>query len=164
MKKNLINGAFALLAATTLVVFAGCKDKSRPSDLPDGVACTVSVVQDGQPLADAEVMLVGMDEANKKYSPGGRTDAKGDCELKTYGYPGVAPGKYKVTIWKDVEEGGETIVDEETGEETYVGGAETMTVDTTFRDAATTTLEIDIQAKMEKPVFDVGESISEPKR
>lgn len=164
MKKNLINGALSICAAVALLAFSGCKDKSRPSDLPDGVECTVSVIQDGQPLADAEVMLYGMDEANKKYTPGGRTDAKGDCVLKTYGYPGAAPGKYKVTIWKDVEEGGETIVDEETGEETYSGGAETMTVDTTYRNKETTTLEIDIQAKMEKPVFDVGEAVSEPKR
>lgn len=162
MKKSLMDGAFSLLAMVLLAT-VGCKDGSRPADLPDGVECVVSVVQDGQPLANATITFVPQDEANKKYSPGGQTDANGDAEMRTYGYPGVAPGKYKVLVWKDIEDGGKTKTDEKTGEESYVEGKEFRTVDPKFFDESTTTLEIDVAKKMEKVVFDVGKVVRIPK-
>ncbi len=161
MKKSLISGAFSLLVV--LLATVGCKDQSRPEDLPEGVECIVSVVQGGQPLVDAMITFVPQDEANKKYSPSGQTGENGDAEMKTYGYPGVAPGKYKVLVWKDIEEGGKTNVNKETGEESYTGGKEFRTVDPKFFDASTTTLEIDVVDKMEKVVFDVGKAVKVPK-
>ncbi|MCF0234054.1 MAG: carboxypeptidase regulatory-like domain-containing protein [Thermoguttaceae bacterium] len=151
-------------AALAVLVLVGCKKNNRPDDLPDGVECVVSVVQDGKPLEGATLLLNGVDAGNQKYAPGGTTDANGDCSLCTYGFPGVAPGKYKVCIWKDVQEGGETEIDEETGEETSVVGQEFMTVEQQYRIPNLTPLEVEITKGMEKPVFDVGESIRVPKR
>ncbi|MDR2115807.1 MAG: hypothetical protein LBP87_05435 [Planctomycetaceae bacterium] len=84
--------------------YGGCARHSLPSDLPNLVSVTITVTQEGKPLADALVSLSPID-TNTKWSAIGRTDINGNTQMSTNGmYNGIVPGKYKVVILKEETE------------------------------------------------------------
>lgn len=83
----------------------GCRGESRPAGFPKLYACSITVIQDGKPLAECSVSLTPLDPENK-WSSGGVSDAVGITRPKTHGrFEGVPEGVYKVVVLKKKSEG-----------------------------------------------------------
>jgi len=154
----------ALLALLgTICCMQGCTGgDSKPEGLPDLHAVTLTVTQDGSPLAGASVQLVPADPSSNKWVSGGTTDADGNAEIKTHGkFPGAPAGKYKVTISKTLTED----LNPEADANDPMAEKKTKIydlVDLKFGAAATTTAEIEVVAGSNSPEpIDVGAAIKE---
>ncbi len=85
----------------------GCGEP-RPDGMPTLYPASVTVVQDGKPLADASVTLIPTDTSLARWPMGGVTDAQGVAKLKTYmKFDGVPADSFKVTVNKSVTTGDE---------------------------------------------------------
>lgn len=73
--------------------------------MPKLYPVSVSVMQEGTPLADANVSLRYPDSSIGTWAIGGRTDANGNAKLFTNGYPGAPLGTFKVVLIKHESEG-----------------------------------------------------------
>jgi hypothetical protein len=90
---------FIILLSVLLLFSAGCGEKTLPG-MPKRYPATLTVIQDGHPLADAEVMLINVDPSIN-WSGGGNTDKDGVVHLRTLGqYTGIPEGTYKVGVTK----------------------------------------------------------------
>ena len=153
MKKIYAVALCAFLACASL----GCKDKSRPADLPDDMTpCEITITQEGTPLAGATVDL--QYTTNVKYNTSGVTDDNGVAVMKTYGYAGAQQGTAKVRVDKLVTEGASEA--EEYGEAGNLG-QDFHLVDAKYRSFDTTDLEITIGKENSKEKFDVGAAVHE---
>jgi hypothetical protein len=87
-------------------ILSGCSREQLPPGLPKLYPVTITIVQDGQPLNGASVVIVNEDYASSSWAAGGVTNEKGQVKLRTEGkYSGAPAGKYKVTVTKiDVPE------------------------------------------------------------
>ena len=142
------------LALATLAV--GCKDNSRPADLPEDMSpCKITITQEGQPLAQATVELVY--ETQVKYTTSGTTDDSGVATMMTYGYAGAQQGTAKVVVRKLVTEGGSEGEDGEAGEL----GEDFQVVDAKYGSADTTELTITIGKDNVNETFEVGPAVHE---
>jgi hypothetical protein len=159
-----------------LFSFSSCSGKKLPSDLPKLNPVSVTILQDGQPLADASVTLTQLDGA-AKWSALGNTNAKGVVNnFSTNGmYEGVAEGKFKVCISKVEREREKIDIPPEPADpaekyawrQKYIDRApppkEYDLVEAKYSDVKTTPLEIEVVADKasEKNVFsfDVGKAI-----
>lgn len=131
---------------------------------------TITVVQDGAPLADAMITLMSAD-GSSKWSSGGTTDASGVATMVTHGqYKGVPTGKYKVAVSKTVGEGTPPPpkpYDEESARvyQEYIDSGATYTeffvVDPQFRLVDTTPLELEVVDGKNDLKVDVGEAVHE---
>ena len=138
------------LAATALLVFslAGCRT-GLPDGLPKLYSCHVGIVDKaGAPIDNATVVAV---LPGSKWAGIGLTDSDGIAVLKTNGiYPGVPAGTYKITVTKyDVK----VLRTGPDGEATEI--AETLVLDKSFADEATTPLELTVEAKTNNATFEV---------
>ncbi|MDR0871369.1 MAG: carboxypeptidase-like regulatory domain-containing protein [Planctomycetaceae bacterium] len=80
-------------------VVSGCSQQYPPG-MPKLYPATITVIQDGQPLVDAQVVIINDDPA-VSWSAGGNTDKNGRLKLRTLGqYDGAPLGKYKVGVEK----------------------------------------------------------------
>jgi hypothetical protein len=140
------------------MLLAGCKDTSRPADLPPLYSCVLVITQDNKPLDGAVVELVPIDEANAKYRSSSATDADGNATMTTYGFDGVPAGQYKVCVWKTVIEGVTQYTNND-GELVNTNGTEYRTVEQKYSTAKTTPHEIEVTKKTLKTTFDVGKPI-----
>ncbi len=148
--------AVALCALLAISSF-GCKDKSRPADLPEDMSpCEITITQEGKPLAGATVDL--QYTTNVKYNTSGVTDENGVAMMKTYGYAGAQQGTAKVRVDKLVTEGASEA--EEYGEAGNLG-QDFHLVDAKYRSFDTTDLEITIGKENSKESFDVGAAVHE---
>ena len=153
MKKIYAVALCAFLACASL----GCKDKSRPADLPDDMTpCEITITQEGTPLAGATVDL--QYTTNVKYNTSGVTDDNGVAVMKTYGYAGAQQGTAKVRVDKLVTEGASEA--EEYGEAGNLG-QDFHLVDKKYRSFDASMLEITISKgsntfwiEVEAPVHD----------
>lgn len=85
-----------------LIVFLiGCNSgRARPKGMPKLYPCTVTVIQEGAPLAGAIVKFFPQG-TTLNWTVSGKTDAMGMAIIYTDGYFAGAPaGEYKVTIDK----------------------------------------------------------------
>lgn len=140
--------ACALIALTSF----GCKDKSRPADLPDNMTpCKITITQEGVPLAGATVSLKYSTDV--KYTTSGTTDESGVAEMKTYSYAGAQQGTAKVRVSKLVTEGASEA--EEYGKGGTLG-TDFNVVDPKYMSFDTTDLEITITKEKSEASFDVG--------
>ncbi len=154
MKKYLL----LILCVLASVASFGCKDKSRPADLPEDMSpCFVTITQDGQPLEGATVNFEYTTPV--KYTTSGITDAKGVAQMCTYGYGGAQIGTAKVVVSKLVTEGLVEAVDE--GEESSMG-SDFYVVDLKYGSVDTTDLEVTVDSKECKVTFEVGPAVHEP--
>ena len=91
---------FSCLYVCVFLLFSGCGGERLPPDLPKLYPATITVMQDGKPLADAEVVVINVDPS-AKWSAGGTTDQNGVLHLRTMGrYKGIPLGRYKVAVQK----------------------------------------------------------------
>jgi hypothetical protein len=149
-----------ILAALVVSAFilTGCSKTNKPEGFPDIYPCEIKVIQDGTPLTDAHVTLLG----DQPWAVGGGTDANGIAKMFTHGtFEGVPVGKYKVLISKKVLEGAPT--QEQLDNPSYSGGGGTWydTVDKKFGVQTATPLEIEVKAGQNSETFDVGQAVKE---
>jgi hypothetical protein len=93
-----------LLSLTALLMIflaTGCGGPARPEGMPRLYPASVTVVQEGTPLAGAMVQLVSDEPELSRWGPSGITDAAGVAVLKTNGtYDGAPLGKFKAIVSK----------------------------------------------------------------
>jgi len=149
----------------TVFVMTGCAHSygPRPADLPVLVPVLITVVQEGTPLADAQVSLVPADGA-KSFFSGGTTDANGRVDIHTYGtHKGAPVGKYKVVVTKETYENMEEYRNAiERGDEAAANRISvqvTTHVEAQYEDAKTTPLELEIVKGTKNYTVDAGKSI-----
>ena len=89
----------ALLGVVFLV--PGCQGRDAPPEgMPDLYPTSVTILQEGVPLAEASICLIP-DEGTSPWSSGGSTDPNGVAVLRTHGkFPGVPAGSYRMTVSK----------------------------------------------------------------
>jgi hypothetical protein len=149
----------AIIVISTLA--SGCsRNDDRPTDLPSLFPCTITVTQDGVPLAGATVSLVSSTEA--KYRSSSITDEKGNASMITYGFPGVPEGKYKVTVRKEIMDDMVYGENQSTGEKNALIRYKTYrTVDPTYSSANHSPYEIEItnSKRRTQQTFDVGKAV-----
>ena len=89
-----------IIILLSLVTFFGCAKQSVPDGLPKLVPVTLTITQEGTPLADAIVSLVDP-SGSIQFTVGGTTDTKGSVVLHTHGkYKGAPLGKFKIRVVK----------------------------------------------------------------
>lgn len=83
------------------VLLLGCRaGEPTPDGMPELFRVRLSILQEGQPLADASVRLIPED-ATSPWSSGGSTDSRGVAVIRTHGkYAGVPAGSYSITVSK----------------------------------------------------------------
>ena len=153
-----------LLVIMVLTSFVSCKKEDRPEGLPDLYPISVKIIQDGAPLANANVTLLSSDPQLMRWPCGGCTDEQGVAKLNTYGFDGAPAGKFKVMVCKSETEGGA-----QTAEEAVqmmkdgVGSSEKTfdLIDPQYKNDSTTPLSLEVLAQSENPTaeFDVGASV-----
>ena len=142
-----------------LVALFGCSPSDRPEGLPTLYPCEITVIQEGVPLAGANVTFIG----DQPWAIGGGTDDKGVARIFTHGkFEGAPVGTYSVLITKTVLEGAPT--PEERDNPSYTGGGGTMysTVDRKFGVLDTTPFTIEIIAGKNSQTFDVEKAVRVP--
>ncbi|MDR2642956.1 MAG: carboxypeptidase-like regulatory domain-containing protein [Planctomycetaceae bacterium] len=149
-----------------MICFNGC-GKSRPADLPKLYPAVITVLQDGKPLADANVQMVP--QTDSKWSAVGVTDANGKVEFFTQGkYKGVPEGTYTVLVSKVFTEPSQYANKPQPANVDYGQWQEMLAseklksfnlVDTKFNDKSTSPLEWTTGQK--NGIVDVGQSIRE---
>jgi hypothetical protein len=82
-------------------VLTGCNKEAQPKGLPKLYPTTLTIIQDGVPLVDANIVVVNENYASNPWSAGGVTDERGQVHLRTEGkYSGAPAGTYKVMVTK----------------------------------------------------------------
>ena len=91
---------WALLLFLVFPFAVGCGEQRLPG-MPPLVPASVTVMQDGHPLAGASVSLLGADDITRQWPAGGITDVNGVAHLRTGGkFDGAAVGIFRVTVNK----------------------------------------------------------------
>ncbi|MDR0704031.1 MAG: hypothetical protein LBF88_03500 [Planctomycetaceae bacterium] len=147
-----------VVACATIFSFTACSRKTSPSDLPELYPCKITVIQDGKPLADVNVVLQSTDKTAKYGYSSVLTDANGVAVLRTYGEPGIPAGVYKIMLQKSVTEGEKELTDA-SGMKYKHGGTTFSLIDTKFTDMKTTPLEIEIRNAPNVQTIDVGKAV-----
>ena len=89
-----------LLILLSLITLLGCTRQSVPDGLPKLVPVTLTITQEGTPLAGAIVSVVDPG-GGIQFMVGGTTDVNGSVVLHTHGlYKGAPLGKFKVRVVK----------------------------------------------------------------
>ncbi|MDR1270918.1 MAG: carboxypeptidase-like regulatory domain-containing protein [Planctomycetaceae bacterium] len=82
-----------------MLSLTACREETLPG-MPKRYPASLTVIQDGKPLADAQVVLINIDP-NSNWSGGGNTDKNGVVQLRTLGqFNGIPEGTYKVGVSK----------------------------------------------------------------
>jgi hypothetical protein len=135
-----------IILLISVTIIAGCKDNSKPVDLPKLYPCTVTIMQDGKPCAAAIIEFLPAD-SSVKYHAVSLTGEDGRVSMSTYGHSGVPVGKFKVIVDNSLRPAKSA--------DTY------QRVEAKYSSAETTPLEIEITGKggrVEK-IFDVGKAV-----
>ncbi|MDR0337760.1 MAG: carboxypeptidase-like regulatory domain-containing protein [Planctomycetaceae bacterium] len=143
------------------LIVVGCSTSDKPTDLPSLYPCTVTITQNNSPLAEAMVEFVPVDSSNAKYRAASITDENGKVSMKTYGFPGVPIGKYKVVVSKNIQDDLVYAYNPSTEQKEIVSFKKYQMVDPQYSSAETTPHEIEITDKKRKEqyVFDVGKTV-----
>lgn len=92
-------------ACMMILSVSGCGD-SRPAGMPETYPASITITQDGAPLADATVVLYPEDSSLTRWPVGATTDEAGTAKLMTSTqYEGAPAGTFKVIVNKTVTEG-----------------------------------------------------------
>ena len=95
---------FLICFVLTFALIAGCSEP-LPDGFPKLYPATLTVTQEGEPVAEANVFLYSMDDPSFRWIVTGVTDSKGNASLGTLATTqihkkGVPTGKFKVTVNK----------------------------------------------------------------
>ena len=127
------------------------------------VPLTLTLTQEGVPVAGAFVTLYPED-ANSKWSAGGRSDEQGTVFLRTRGeFRGVASGTYRITVAKteleentlNVEPGG----DPEAFNRSESKRKKFSLVDPIFAEQSSTTLKMRVESGMSQITLELGKAM-----
>lgn len=114
VKAMRISTAFVFFAAIPFIIGCG---PARPTEMPETAPCTVTVMQEGQPMSGIVVSLY-REEGNGSMLIEGTTNASGIAKIRTswgsYTTKGAPVGTLKVTVDKYFEAPPETVTPEET--------------------------------------------------
>jgi len=143
----------------------GCGGPPRPADLPPLHPCTVTLKQEGTPVAGAMVTLTSTDPSFR-WSVAGITNESGVVVFKTHAqFPGVPLGDYKMIISKT-----ERFQSKEP-EEVTVGDVKMISqgspiilytlVDKQYANVETTPLTITVKKGKNNESFDLGKAVRE---
>lgn len=97
MRNRIIWGLLCFVAIGFLI---GCSKQKLPADMPKLYKFSVKILDNGSPLADAQVQLHPEDASLARWGLNGSTSQDGIVKFNTRGYAGVPLGKYKITIKK----------------------------------------------------------------
>ena len=99
---------FLFTALAAMAVISGC-GQPKPSQFPDVVPVSLTVLRDGQPLANSSVKL-NYEKSINSAVVSGTTDEKGVCKFQTalaeYVTEGAPVGSAKVTMTVDAASAG----------------------------------------------------------
>jgi len=123
----------------------------------------ITVMQEGQPLANCMVSLRYTDPSLGTWAIGGRTDAQGNAQLFTNGFPGAPEGTFKVVLVKQDNEGmferGEA---EGRGDMAAARAIQVRlwsAIELIYNDPATTPLEVEITPSTRTLTVDAGPAV-----
>lgn len=158
------NKLLVILICTITGLLTGCgAEVEKPVGMPDLYPCTLTLVQEGQPLVGATVQTISED-AGGRWGASGITNEQGEAVLITYGkYHGVQAGKHHVIVNKQEADAAE--VKMEAG--IPVPGAGTLPkvftlVEKRYTHQKTTPLELEIApGQSNDQTFDCGRAIRE---
>ncbi len=164
------NKLFALLGAVALTAVVGCGGPKKPADMPELYPVKITVIQDGQPLEGASVML--NDPSLKiRFVMGATTDSKGVATIKTDAqFPGAPAGDFKITVRKSTEpETTDEVAPTDPAEraewekkQAELANQMADTVDLKFGDMAQTPESITVGPGGAEKTVDVGEKVNIP--
>lgn len=171
-----LNGKWYLpvgILLATLAVATGCSEP-RLEGMPETYPTSITLTQDGTPLAGATVVLFPEDSSLTRWPVGGTTDEQGKAEMMTSTkYAGAPAGKFKVIVNKTVTEGdpypthpgvGATRDQINEYDRALKTGKFEMfkVVEQQYRTASTTTLNVEISASGENNLTeDVGKAVKD---
>jgi len=163
----------ALLLILVFPIAVGCSEQTLPG-MPKLYKTQVTITQDGQPLAGANVIAINEDFASSPWSSGGTTDSAGVVHLRTEGkFTGVPIGTYKIAVTKLEDQSGIVLpekiaTDAEIAEyERLQRQAEAATfqvIDDKFGNLETTPLRLEVKG-VTSQTFDVSPKVKiKPKK
>ena len=92
--------SFIILSLVALLL-TGCGGEPRPAGMPKLYPVSITVLQEGTPLAGATVTLVSETPELARWGPMGVTDANGVAIMRTNGrYEGAPLGTFKIVVSK----------------------------------------------------------------
>jgi hypothetical protein len=144
---------FAAFFAVAAVI--GCSGEQRPDGLPKLYPCTITITQDGQPLAGATVILYDP-AVTDRWTVSGLTNTSGTAVMRTHGqFPGVPEGRFKVVLSKTETEG-KGWDDPDSPKRTWENIKVYSFVAKEYGKHETTPLEIVVDGKKRSESFDIG--------
>lgn len=148
MKNNNCVKNIVPLSVLLVLFICGCGQK-LPEGLPKLKPCSVTLVQEGKPLANATVDLL-LEEGETKWNISGMSDEQGKVIFMTHAlYKGVPEGKYKVIVTK-----------RENGTKDAKGYLPIYSiVEKKFTDPASTPLKIEVNNKGGEATLDLGKPV-----
>ena len=91
---------FSSFFASFVLLLSGCGGEQLPPGIPKLYNATLTVMQDGKPLAGADIIMLNIDPS-VNWPAGGITNQNGVAKLRTLGrYDGAPAGRYKVAVNK----------------------------------------------------------------
>jgi hypothetical protein len=132
---------------------SGCSQSQRPAGLPSLHPCTITVTQNGIPVADVSVQLIAKEES--VWPVTGITDTSGNAVLVTYSrFQGVPVGDYIVVLSKRLAE-------TDTPANEYVSGITQVysLIDIKYTESATSPLEMSVKKGRNSMSFEIGSPV-----
>ena len=184
-KKRLFNMSYPTITVPFLLLFlvaavgiSGCSGTNKPADMPPLHPVTLTFKQEGEPLADAVVMLIDVDAGREntgrwdgRWGPMGHTDASGTVEIFTNAtWKGAPAGKYKIVLTKTEREPSQFAQPPTDSPDYERWAAQTAgevrhtysVIEQIYSSADTTPLEIEVQPKgRTQQTFEAGKKVRE---
>ena len=149
---------FYAILSVLIVLAMGCAPSNRPDGMPPLHPTTITITQNGSPLAGVSVRLIAKEPNG--WATAGTTDASGKAEIVTHGqFSGAPEGAYAIVLSKTehVNKGGGG----QSGEEGGSGGTtevfSLIAVEHTKEE--TSTLQITVNKGKNAETFNVGEPV-----
>ena len=159
-----------LLVFVSVGMLAGCSGAPRPDGFPKLYPVTLTIQQDGQPLAGAMVMLIP--SSPQQWGVGGTTDAQGKVNIRTHGqHDGAPEGNYAVVITKresvspvpiEIRNGTIQQQEEWNRKNPTARVAIFNLIEAEFQSAETTPLKINVERKTVHQTLDAGKAVRIP--
>jgi hypothetical protein len=153
---------FLLCLIASLVLLSGC-GPNLPDGMPRLYPVVITVTQEGQPLANCSVSLRYTDPSLGTWAIGGRTDAQGNAQLFTNGFPGAPEGTFKVVLVKHENIGLDARAEAE-GRNDFAAARAIQVrlwsaIELRYNDPATTPLEVEITPSTRTLSVDAGPAV-----
>ncbi|MDO5582160.1 MAG: carboxypeptidase regulatory-like domain-containing protein [Planctomycetia bacterium] len=159
-RKRICFAQYAVLLLFAVGMCTGCGEK-QPEGLPELSPCTITITQEGSPLAQATVLLIPQDPSLKDWSMGGTTDANGKALIRTHGqYNGIPVGEYIVVVNKEERTDDPKANSKAVKDPDYVAPKVLFSlVETKYNNPGTTPLKFKMEKETGSATFEVGKKV-----